>query len=604
VSLPAREFNTNAEVIMEQADRPTTWKLHELLSEPVRPNLAAAFSALEQALVEFENTRELLREDISSQEFNLVITRLENFTRQKIKLEAFAELSFAADTQNPAVLNLRDRVDQVSADSANRTLFFDMWVKDLSQETLRKLIEYSGEKHYLIESMTRFNPFMLSEAEERLINLKDVNGIEALVSLYGMITSQFTFRLTVDGHRKTMNIDQLSDHFSSPSAEMRAMAYREMFRVFKKNSTVLAQMYLHVVRDWHTEGIELRRFASPISAKNLENDLPDEVVDILLEVCRKNAGMFQRYFKWKARRLGMDRLHRYDIYAPLTTSKKKFTYGQARKLVLDSYRAFSPQVAALAQRVFDEDHIDSETRLGKQAGAFCLAALPEMTPWVMINFEGSAYDVATLAHELGHAVHAMLSSHQSVLTQDPALPLAETASVFAEMQLTDCLLNQELDPGVRRDLLARAIDDAYVTVMRQAYFAIFERDAHEMINNDCTAEELTGRYREILGEQFGDAVDVSEEFQWEWMIVPHLYESPFYTYAYSFGQLLVLSLYQQYRREGESFVPTYLKILSYGGSESPMKILSEAGLDIASPAFWQAGFDILAGMITELEELS
>ncbi len=165
----------------------------------------------------------------------------------------------------------------------------------------------------------------------------------------------------------------------------------------------------------------------------------------------------------------------------------------------------------------------SETRPGKQAGAFCLAALPEMTPWVMINFEGSAYDVATLAHELGHAVHAMLSSQQSMLTQDPSLPLAETASVFAEMQLTDRLLNQEQDPAVRRDLLARAIDDAFVTVMRQAYFAIFEHDAHDMIENDCPVEELTGRYREILAEQFGDAVDVSDEFQWEWLIVPHLY---------------------------------------------------------------------------------
>lgn len=273
-------------------------------------------------------------------------------------------------------------------------------------------------------------------------------------------------------------------------------------------------------------------------------------------------------------------------------------------MVLDSYRAFSPQVAAMVQRVFDENHIDSEVRLGKQAGAFCLAALPELTPWVMVNYDGSAYDVAVLAHELGHAIHAMLASHQSILTQQAALPLAETASVFGEMQLTDCLLSQEKDPGLRRDLLARAIDDAYVTVMRQAFFTTFERDAHRMINDDCTVEELTAHYLDNLREQFGEAFDVSGEFRWEWLIVPHLYESPFYTYAYSFGQLLVLSLYQQYRREGESFVPRYLKILSYGGSESPIKILGEAGLDVTSPAFWQAGFDVIGGMIAELEELS
>jgi oligoendopeptidase F len=589
---------------MAQEDRPTKWRLHDLIPEPVRPNLEAAFSRLEQALVEFESTRALLNEGISPQDFNLVLTRLEAFTIQKTRLECFAELSFAADTQDPAVLNLRDRIEQTLTESANRTLFFEIWFKALPPERIRKLIEYSGDRHYFIESITRFNPYMLSETEERLINLKDVNGIEALVNLYEMITNQFTFKLMVDGHRKTLNIDQLSDYFSSPSAEMRALAYRQMYRVIKKNSTMLAQMYIHIVRDWHTEAVELRGFASPISAQNLENDLPGEVVDTLLEVCRKNAGLFQRYFKLKARWLGLEKLRRYDIYAPLTPSPKKFSYAEAKSLVLESYHAFSPQLAALAQRVFDEHHIDSEIRSGKRSGAFCLAALPEMTPWVMMSYDGSAYDIATLAHELGHAVHAMLSGRQSVLVHDPSLPLAETASVFAEMQLTDCLLSQEKDPSIRRDLLARAIDDAFVTVMRQAFFAIFEREAHEMINNDCTVEELTGRYLEIVQEQFGDAVDVSEEFQWEWLIVPHLYQSPFYTYAYSFGQLLVLSLYQQYRREGESFVPRYLKILSYGGSDSPMKILGEAGLDVTSPAFWQTGFDVIAGMIAELEELS
>jgi oligoendopeptidase F len=198
----------------------------------------------------------------------------------------------------------------------------------------------------------------------------------------------------------------------------------------------------------------------------------------------------------------------------------------------------------------------------------------------------------------------MLASRQSVLLQQPVLPLAETASVFAEMQLTDCLLRQERDPAVRRDLLARALDDAWVTVIRQAYFTLFERDAHAMINDECTIDELAQHYMQNLREQFGDAVELSEEFQWEWLVIPHLYHSPFYTYAYSFGQLLVLSLYQQYRSEGESFIPRYLKILSYGGSESPMKILAEAGLDVASPAFWQGGFDVLETMISELDQLA
>ena len=222
----------------------------------------------------------------------------------------------------------------------------------------------------------------------------------------------------------------------------------------------------------------------------------------------------------------------------------------------------------------------------------------------MINYDGQARDIATLAHELGHAIHAMLANHHSVLTQQASLPLAETASVFAEMQLTDRLLKQEKDPSVRRDLLANALDDAYITVMRQAYFTIFEKDAHRMIADNVPMDELTQHYLDNLKEQFGDALEISEDFKWEWIAIPHFYHSPFYTYAYSFGQLLVLALYQQYRLEGEAFIPRYLKILAYGGSEAPMKILNEAGLDISSADFWQAGFDVLETMIAELEQLA
>jgi oligoendopeptidase F len=254
--------------------------------------------------------------------------------------------------------------------------------------------------------------------------------------------------------------------------------------------------------------------------------------------------------------------------------------------------------------VFEENHLDSEVRPGKRGGAFCYTVIPELTPWVLINYDGRARDIATLAHELGHAVHSMLAGHHSVLTQQPALPLAETASVFAEMQLTDQLLKQESDPAVRRDLLANALDDAYINVIRQAYLTVFERDAHAMIDDNCSMDDLTERYFSNLREQFGDAVEVSDEFKWEWLVVPHLYHSPFYTYAYSFGQLLVLALYQQYRLEGEAFLPRYWRILSHGGSASPMAILREAGLDVSSSSFWQGGFDVLRDMLAELERLT
>lgn len=589
---------------MEQVEKPTRWSLNDLLPEPVEQALEETFSKLEQALVEFEATQEILTPEITWQDFNEVLKKLEAITIQKSKVEGYADLSFAEDTQSQAALNLRDRVDQVLTDSGNRVLFFEMWFKELSAEATQNLIEHSGDLRYFLETMARFKPYTLTELEERMINLKDVNGIDAMVNLYEMFTNQFTFKFEIDGKIETITRDQLSSYFSSPTPKIRAAAYQELYRVYTENSTVLAQMYIHRVRDWHTEGIELRRFTSPISARNVENDLPDEVVETLLNVCRKNANVFQRYFKMKAQWLGLDQLRRYDIYAPLTPSDKKFDYGTAKQMVMDSYRAFSPKAAELAQRVFDENHVDSEIRAGKRGGAFCYTALPELTPWVLTNYDGSARDIATLAHELGHAIHAMLANHHSALTQQASLPLAETASVFAEMQLTNQLLKQENDPAVRRDLLANALDDAYITVMRQAYFTVFEKDAHTMINDNCTLAELTAHYLENLKEQFGDAIEVSDEFKWEWLAVPHFYHSPFYTYAYSFGQLLVLALYQQYRLEGEAFIPRYLKILSYGGSEAPLKILTEAGLDITSPTFWQGGFDVIQNMLNELEKLS
>ena len=589
---------------MEQVARPTKWTLNDLLPEPIEQALEESFAKLEQALVGFEATRASLTENIPWQEFSLVLQKLEAVSLLKSRVEGYADLAFAEDTQNPAALNVRDRVDQVLTDAGNRALFFEMWFKELSDETTRRLIEQSGDKHYFLETMARFKPFTLTELEERMINLKDVNGIDAMVNLYEMMTNRFTFNLEADGQTQTLTRDQLSNYFSSASPELRAKAYQELYRVYAENSTVLAQMYIHRVRDWHTEGLELRGFASPISARNVENDLPDEVVETLLEVCRKNVGLFQRYFKMKAQWLGLGQLRRYDIYAPLAPSEKKFDYALGMQMVMDSYRAFSPAVMELAQRVFDENHLDSEIRAGKRGGAFCYTVSPELTPWVMINYDGSARDIATLAHELGHAVHSLLANQQSVLTQQPPLPLAETASVFAEMQLTDQLLKQETDPAVRRELLANALDDAYINVMRQAYFTIFEIDAHAMIHDHCSLEDLTDHYLQSLKEQFGNAVDVSEEFKWEWIVIPHFYRTPFYTYAYSFAQLLVLALYQQYRLEGQSFIPRYLRILSYGGSESPMKILTEAGLHITSPDFWQGGFDVLENMLAELSSLS
>jgi oligoendopeptidase F len=581
------------------------WSLDDLLAEPIEESLAAALAELEDHVSTLEAQRDSLSADIATDTFFDILRHYEATLDLSHRIGAYSELRFSEDTHDKTALNLRDRVRAALTGAGNRILFFSLWLKEMPDETAERLIaatdDATKDYGYFLESERKFKPHTLRESEEQIINLKDTNGIDALMGIYDMITSKFTYELEVDGETKTLTRDQLTTYYHDPSPDVRAATYQELYRVFDENSTVLAQMYNHRVRDWKNEG-DLRKFEHPISFRNLANDLPDEVVDTLLEVSRQNSSVFQRYFELKAGWIGMEKLRRYDIYAPLAESDKEFAYGDAVEIVLDSFDHFSPAVAQLAQRVFTADHIDAEVRDGKRGGAFCYAASPSLTPWVLLNYSGKARDVATMAHELGHAVHGMLAEGQTTLNFHPPLPLAETASVFAEMMLTDRLLKEESNPAVRRDLLAGAIDDAYATVQRQAFFTIFEKDAHQMIAEGAAVDDLCGAYMDNLRQQFGDSLTLSDEFKWEWISIPHIYRVPFYTYAYSFGQLLVLALYRQYQQEGEPFIPRYLKLLSYGGSKAPVRVLEEAGFDIATPEFWQGGYDVLSGMIDTLEE--
>lgn len=579
------------------------WSLTDLFPGPESPELEAAFSELEARAAAFEAFRSELKPDMDPARFMEILEFSEQSARLANRLYGYAELFFTEDTQRQSAQTLLGRVQQFFAELQNRTLFFSLWWKGLDEADTSRFLEVSGDYRYYLEEMRHFKPHTLSEPEEQIINLKNVTGIEALITLYDAITNRYTFRLEVDGEVKELTRGELMTYARSADPNLRARAYQELYRVYGQDSAILGQMYQTAVRDWHNENLSLRKFASPIAARNLGNDIPDEVVDTLLEVCQKNAGIFQRFFRLKARHLGMERLRRYDIYAPVSQADKQYDFGQATDMVLDSFGAFDPHLSDLVRRVFEEGHIDSEIRKGKQSGAFCATITPDLTPWVKVNYNGRAEDVATLAHELGHAIHAMLAAHHTIFTQHACLPLAETASTFGEMMLIDRLLAEESDPAVRKDMLFRQVDDAYATILRQAYFALFERTAHEMVAANASVDDLAKAYMENLGEQFGDAVEVSEEFKWEWISIPHIYHTPFYVYAYAFGQLLVLSLYRQFKIEGETFKPRYLRILAAGGSEAPEKILSEAGIDIRSAAFWQGGFDVLDNLVQQLEEL-
>ena len=490
----------------------TAWSLADLFPGPDTLKLETAFKDLEAQVADFEKLRPQLKPDMPVSSFLEIVKDSEETARLAHKLYAFAGLAFAADTQNQSVQALLGRIQQFMAELENRTLFFSLWWKDLDDANAKRLMDASGDYHYYLEEMRHFKPHTLTEPEEKVINLKNVTGSNALITLYDAITNRYVFKLEVDGQVKELTRGELMAYVREADPDLRAKAYRELYRVYGSDGTILGQMYQTAVRDWRNENLTLRKFASPIAARNLGNDIPDEAVETLLEVCMKNAPVFQRYFQLKAKHIGMKRLRRYDVYAPVVKSEKTYEFNQAARMVLDSFSAFHPDFGRLARRVLDQNHLDSEVRKGKQSGAFCWSVIPEMTPFVKLNYQSRADDVATMAHELGHAIHSMLAEKHSVFTFHASLPLAETASTFGEMMLVDRLLAEETDESVRRDMLFRQVDDAYATILRQAYFALFEKQAHEMVVNNASVDELSSAYLENLKEQFGEVVEVSDEF--------------------------------------------------------------------------------------------
>ena len=581
------------------------WALSDLIPASDGPAMDAVFSQLEEAVAELEQLREALSPSIDGPAFGTALKQAERVGYLIRQLNGYATLWLSELTSKSDALAFRSRVDKMSAEAQNRTLFFELWWKELDAENAARLIETSGDLHYYLESLRRFAPYTLSEAEEKIVNVKDVNGVNGHLTMYDMLTNDFTYDVEIDGEIKTLTRTELSVLVHDSNPNVRSAAYQALNKVFAEHGGVLGQLYSYVVGDWNAENVNVRGMPSAISARNLVNDLPDDVVNALLSSVQKNASLYHRYFGLKGQWLGMDKLRRYDIYAPIGDVKNTVPFADGVKQVLDTMRTFSPTMAELAERVMAENHLDSEVRKGKDTGAFCYGVVPDKTPWVLVNYNRRLDDVSTLGHELGHAIHSMLAADHSPLTFRSSLPLAETASNFIEMLLLKRWLSEETDATARRSLLAKFVDDSYASILRQSYFVLFERDAHRLIEaGGATVEQLSAAYLENLKDQFGDSIELSDDFRWEWTSIPHNYHVPFYCYAYAFGLLLVLSLYREYERTGADFVPKFLKILSYGGSVAPIAILDEAGFDIRTEEFWQGGFDIIHEMIAELEELT
>jgi len=577
------------------------WSLEELLPAGAAA-LADRIAGLEGIVARIEALRPLLVPGIAPDDFARLLAATEEYARASGELQGYGELRFSEDVLAQEALAFLGRVEQVAADLGNRVLFFGLWWRALDEVNAARLMEHAGELRYFLAKERLMSRHTLSEPEEKVVNLKDVNGVHALIKVYDLITNKFSFTLEVDGETRTLTRDALAAYARHPSPRIREAAYREQYRPYRAEAAVLGQIYVNRARDWAAEQLSLRAFRAPIDARNLANDVPGEVIAALLEVCESEAPVFQRYFRRKAGWLGMERLRRFDLYAPVSgKSERRIPFDEAVDTVMEGFSRFSGEAATLVRGVFASNHLDSGVRAGKRGGAFCYSVTPERVPWVLLNYTGEPREVATLAHELGHALHSLLARGHSVLTFQAPLPLAETASVFSEMLLTDLLLERETDAAARRDLVAAKLDDMYATVLRQAFFVQFERQAHQMAVQGATVDEMSAAYLDNLRAQFGDAIEVDEIFRDEWITIPHIYHVPFYCYAYSFGMLLSLALYRRYQEQGERFVPGFLRLLAHGGSAAPEVILQEAGVDLRDPGFWRGGFRVIEEMVSRLE---
>lgn len=581
------------------------WDLRDLFDSPEDARIAAVLAkAAADSAIFRENYKGKL-DTLSPEALAEAYKTLIAIVSPLYKLSQYANLGWAADTANMAFKSLVSRIDDAEAAVSNELVFFDLELGKLENAKARSFLDASAVKPYAYEfHLTRIAAaHQLTEAEERMINLKDLNGVDALQKLYQDLTSSYQFEMELDGKVTQMNGSQLRQLRLHPDPQVRQKAMQLFFSRYEEQKIIFGHLYNHISKDY-TQETKLRGYDSVLEAKVKSADLPLAVVKTLHAVTSASYTLVQRYYRIKKKLLGLETLTLSDIYAPLPASDAHYSWEEAKALILKAFHNFDHEIAGMAERMFTQNRIHAPVHATKRGGAFCSSSTPDINPYVLVNFLGKTSDVTTLAHELGHAIHDMLCAKQHLLDYHPVLPLAETASVFAEMLVTDALLQENQDPHTQIALISDKLEEIFATSHRQNMFSSFEISAFDAIAEDLqSSEDLCERYRQGLVAMFGDVVTITPEYHWEWASIPHIFESPFYVYAYNFGNLLVMALYQKYKEEGAAFVPHYKAMLAAGRSASPTEIAALAGLDLSDPEFWQKGIQAIEGWVTRLETL-
>jgi oligoendopeptidase F len=515
---------------------------------------------------------------------------------------SYASLRFAVDQAEPANGALVAHVQERGTAVETKLLFFELEWATLDEARAEELLSADGldlSRHYL-RTARRYRPHLLSEPEERLMTEKAVTGRNAWGRLHGELLSATT--VTPPGE-EMVTLDIALSRLSSPDREVRRTTALAITDALEPGLRTRAYISNTLMADKATDD-RLRDYATWISSRNLANEASDESVQALVETVRGAYDIPQRWYRLKAQLLGVDRLADYDRMAALPGGDEEIAFDSARDIVLSSFADFSQVLGDTAQRFFDERWIDAPPRPAKRGGAFCSYTVPSVHPYVLLNYTARRRDVLTLAHELGHGLHAALAIPRGVLEQHTPLTVCETASVFGETLVFTRLLDEAPDAPSRLSLLAGALDDSVATVFRQTAMHRFEELAHTARREDgeLSVDRFGELWIESQGEMLGDAIEMTDGYRSWWSYIPHFINTPGYVYAYAYGKLLALSVYARYLQEGEAFVPRYLELLSAGGSRSPEDLAAIAGLDLADPGFWSAGIELVRDQLTAAEQ--
>ncbi|MFZ4815956.1 MAG: M3 family oligoendopeptidase [Phototrophicaceae bacterium] len=598
--------------MLNAPDKPQTgaenviWDLSVLYASLEDPQIQTDMQALEARVQTFANEYRGKIASLSAAVLNKAVAELESIYDGMVRLSAFAQLHHATASNDSAVGKLIQRVQLFGSQLTEQLVFFEVEWKLVPDEQIQTLLAdplLAHYRHYL-ESDLRYKPYMLSEAEEKILVATSISGRSAWTRFF----SQLTTAMRYDWEGQQITQSELLPKLYHADRDVRQRAADALTAGLVGKQMELSYIFNVLAADKATSD-RLRNYPTWITSRNLSNKAPDSVVEALVNSVTSSYDLVARHYKLKRTLLGYDELYDYDRYAPLPFSAEDRTYswGEAQKIVLDAFGKFNEDMGEVAGYFFERNWIHAPVLPDKRGGAFAASMTPSTHPFVLVNFTGRGRDVSTLAHELGHGVHQYLAGQaQGLFGADTPLTTSEMASTFGEMLVFQDLMAQEQNPKARLAMLAGKIEDTFATVYRQTSMNRFEDAMHNGYRErgELTAEELGEMWLNSQQAMFQDSITLRPDYRHWWSYIPHFLHTPGYVYAYAFGELLVLALYELYHQQGPSFVPNYVEVLSAGGNDYPDRILAKVGVDLNDSGFWDKGIQVIRGFIEQEEALA